>query len=69
MSDITPTIVRERVEAIREAAEDDEFAHGLEDSLYEDILRAIADGRCLDPVACATEALKTRDINFARWCA
>jgi hypothetical protein len=58
-----------RVENIRERAGDDEVAHGMEDDLHQDVLRAIAAGTCSDPVGCAASALKTCDIDFARWCA
>lgn len=47
---------------------DDEAAHGKEDSLREDVLRAIADGHP-DARGLAVEALKTSEINFSRWCA
>ena len=48
---------------------DPEAAHSREDDLYESVLRAIADGLATDPVAMAKEALKTKDIEFPRWCA
>jgi hypothetical protein len=64
-----PEEVRERVEAIRAARGDDERAHMLEDALYSDILAAIASGGCTRPEECCTEALKTQEIEFARWCA
>lgn len=66
---LTVVDVIARVEDIRKMADDDEAAHGSEDGLYERVLQAIADGTCEDPAVCAREALKTRDINFARWCA
>ena len=48
---------------------DDEGAHGMEDDLYIDLLSSIAAKTCSDPVGCAVEALKARQIHFARWCA
>lgn len=60
--------VRERVAAIEADRYDDETAHGREDSLWESVLQHIADGGP-DGQALAAEALKTRDIDFARWCA
>jgi hypothetical protein len=60
--------VRERVEKIRAMAGDDEAAHSEEDGLHQDVLAAIADGAEFAP-ALAAEALKTVDIDFARWCA
>jgi electron transfer flavoprotein alpha/beta subunit len=60
--------VKERVERIRAAARDDEAAHSLEDALHEDVLVAIAAG-APDASELAREALMTRHIDFARWCA
>jgi len=60
--------VREFVEDIRHAADDDEVAHSMEDELYVAILKAIANGAD-NPEKLAAEALKTKDIEFSRWCA
>lgn len=65
---MTPADVRDRVEAIRQAVGDDEVAHGMEDELHFDVLTAIAGGE-IDADALAKEAIKTLDIDFARWCA
>lgn len=46
---------------------DDESAHADEDELYQAVLSAIATGACDDPAGCAAEALKTKDLDFARW--
>ena len=46
---------------------DNEGAHIAEDELYMDVLKAIAEGRCDDPAACASEALKSDNIDFVRW--
>jgi len=50
---------------------DDERAHIEEDKLYHHILIAIAEKRLsLDEAAeICKEALKTKDIDFSRWCA
>jgi hypothetical protein len=61
--------VVERVALIRQAQDDDEMAHSMEDALYEDILRAIAAGTAENVAEMAKEALKTKDVAFARWCA
>ena len=66
---MTDAIVAERVEKIRAMACDDETAHSAEDTLHQDVLSAIAEGRCANPQSCARAALKTLEINFARWCA
>ena len=46
--------------------EDYEEMHFEEDDMYEDVLRAIADG---DPHSklLAREALKSKNVKFARW--
>lgn len=66
---MTISVVRERLKRISDCAGDDEIAHGEEDQLYADLLQAIADGSCDDPQACAAEALKTKNMEFVRWCA
>ncbi len=48
-------------------AGDAEAAHSEEDFLYEDVLRAIATGTCIDPQACAALALESGKIDFNRW--
>lgn len=60
--------VRNRVRHIDNIRRDDEAAHGEEDSLHKDVLEHIAQGA---PRAAelAQEALKTKNIDFARWCA
>lgn len=60
-------MVRERVERIRMAAGDDEVAHNMEDALRSDLLRAIANGECVNPQDCAQIALTTDAIDFSRW--
>ncbi len=65
---MTPSMVRDRVEQIRLKAGDDEAAHSMEDSLRDDVLKAIAYG-APEPESLAYEALKTSEIEFARWCA
>lgn len=48
---------------------DDEVAHAAEDALHRATLRAIAEGRCEEPKACAAEALRSLALDFERWCA
>lgn len=55
------------VERIRIKAANDEIAHGMEDDLHQNVLRAIADGTCDDPAGCARAVLTTQDISFGRW--
>jgi hypothetical protein len=62
--------IRARVEKVRALAldeRDNEDAHGEEDDLYRDVLRAIAAGQCEDPAACAAEAVKTAEFDYDRW--
>ena len=59
--------VKEVVSEIERIKYDDESAHTKEDDLYRWILESIADGSCEDPKSCAIEALKTQEIDFARW--
>lgn len=47
---------------------DDDTAHGLEDSIHQHVLYAIASGAA-DPVALAAAALRTREIDFGRYTA
>lgn len=63
---MTPGDVRERVEEIERMADDDEIARLREDGLWENVLEAIARGDP-QPALLAKEALRTRQINFARW--
>lgn len=65
---MSPEDVRERVRYIALIGGDDEIAHGEEDKLHQDVLRAIADGADNAP-ALARMALDTLNIPFARWCA
>lgn len=65
---MTVNDVKKRVAKIAATKGDDEVAHSMEDSLYEDVLQAIADNHP-DPGGLAAEALKTRDIRFDRHCA
>lgn len=66
---MSPEEVLRRVDVIRESSGDDEGAHGMEDSLWSDVLRAISDGTADDPAGCAKAALLTQEIDFSRWCA
>ena len=59
--------IQDRIEKIRALDDDDERQHRVESYLHRDVLRAIADGTCEDPAACAREAMKTWDLPFERW--
>lgn len=66
---VTVNDVEREVARIRELRFDDESAHASEDDLWENTLRAIASGETDDPAGIAAAALKTKTIDFARWCA
>ena len=63
--------IKERVERISRKQGDDEDAHAEEDRLHQDVLGCIANGKIpkRKAAACAEAALKTLNIEFARWCA
>jgi hypothetical protein len=61
--------VNQRVRDIEASRRDDEAAHSMEDDLWRDVLTAIACGMCDNPAACANAAIRTQEIEFARWCA
>lgn len=65
---MTPEDVRRRTAEIRAIAArgDEEAAHGEEDRLHEDVLRAVAGG-AEKAAELAAEALRTRKIAFARY--
>ncbi|WP_433701746.1 hypothetical protein [Nocardiopsis sp. CA-288880] len=65
---MTPQDIRDRVARIEANRDDDETAHSMEDDLYTDVLKAIAGG-APNATELAREALRTVDIDFARWCA
>ena len=59
--------VKKRLVEVLDKASDYERAHILEDALHQDLLTAIARGKCRDPKACAREAIKTLNISFRRY--
>ncbi len=69
MKNLSLKDVLDRVKKVADLRGDSEAAHGAEDDLHQEVLRAIADGICDDPAACARGALATLEIKFSRWCA
>ncbi len=67
---ITIEFVKQYVQYIAKVAEtgDCEIAHSREDSLFFIILEAIAQNKCENPMECCVEAIKTSQIEFARYC-
>ena len=65
---LTVALVRQQVAAVEAASCDSQRAHGAEDELYTSVLTAIATGRHEgSPAELAAEALRARDLLFARW--
>jgi hypothetical protein len=58
-------LVQARLKDIESLAHDDERAHIIEDDLYSEVLRYHANKGC----EISKEALKSKRIQFARWCA
>lgn len=56
-----------RIDGMIKIDDDNEGAHIQEEALYKTVMEHIAAGTCIDPQACAREALKTRLITFHRW--
>ena len=67
---MTRTEVAQRVSDILEHAWDPERAHGEDDDLRRDFLRALVAGEVPpDEIAACAEALLWTEDAFARWCA
>ncbi len=61
------TDIEARLAKIKEvASEKDGQAHGLEDDLFLDVLKAIANGAD-DPRALAAAAIQSADLDINRW--
>lgn len=61
--------IQSRVQYIEAIKGDDESAHSQEDDLHETFIEYLADNYHGEIADMANEILKTRKINFARWCA
>lgn len=58
--------VTKAVKYLESIKRDFETAHALEDELYANVLRSIADGSAEDPAKMASEALKSDQVDFYR---
>lgn len=58
--------IKATIEEIKFIVGDSEAAHGMEDDLYQDVLRAIAEG-AENPAELATAALEAAKIQYTRW--
>lgn len=67
---MTLTEAKKRVKFIEEVQCDCEAAHGYEDQLYLDFIEDVATNINNGDIAeIAKEILKTKQLEFARWCA
>lgn len=69
---MTLKYIQEQVEYIESVKGDDEIAHGVEDSLREAFISHVAEhAEHGEPLIrrMAQAVLKTKDIQFKRWCA
>lgn len=64
---MTLKYINKRLAEIHKKHGDPELQHKIEAELYFEVLQSIAEGDCEDPKACANEALKSMQIEFARW--
>lgn len=67
---ITWAHIRDRLKHIKALAGDPEAAHSEEDDLWFEVLKEIAEGyleELGEARQLAQEAIKSRDIEFARW--
>lgn len=56
------------IDALEAVTADDEMAHSEEDRIHREVLEGIANG-APNPAGLAALALKTRELDFSRWCA
>lgn len=66
---MTPAEVKARVDAIDAllaSTHDNEVAHGMEDALFVDVLKAISRGAA-DPAGLARAALVANRLDYERW--
>lgn len=69
---MTTEEIKQRIQHIRDSRWDDESAHSLEDALYGDFIKHIAESGCSNPELISEQAkliLTTSTIRFSRWCA
>ncbi len=58
--------IKEQIERIRQVSGDAELAHKMEDALFHSVLWSIASG-ARNPIALATEALRSKEHVFDRY--
>lgn len=61
--------ISQKINKIKETSDDDEMAHGLEDELYKEFIKSIAEGKVEYIQEKAKMILIVQHINFSRWCA
>lgn len=68
MNTMNPEIVRQKLQAIKEDAQQvSGETRDLETALHYAVLSAIAEGTCENPQECAKLALSSSEIDFPRW--
>lgn len=65
---LTIESVKRYVKFIESIMSDDERAHFHEDALHLSVLSFISENKCENAQLCCLEAIKTQDLEFARWC-
>lgn len=72
MEKLTVDIAKKEVQFIDSIKLDDEAAHSIEDDLYSLFIECVSENMyetIEEMQQVAKEILKTKDIEFARWCA
>jgi hypothetical protein len=65
---ITRLDIRKKIGEIAGEMDDPETAHSLEDELYQLVLETIVSKNTDDVLGLCLEALKTKQMDFPRWC-
>ena len=61
--------IKKTIKKIKKEQSDDEYAHDLEDDLFETFIRHVADVAEGELREMAKTVLESKKINFARWTA
>lgn len=63
--------IKQSLKDLEKISDDDEMAHSVEDSMYQDFVDFVSKGDFdkSELIKMSKELLKSQDIDFARWCA